>query len=97
MEIMKIIITSLIRPLRVLGLLLLIILPGVALTKEENSSSDNQGIVMAQNPGQEAGTKDKDAHSDNNNPSSERRMRLQTINNVVRTQQTLQRVSLPRR
>jgi hypothetical protein len=97
MIIMKIKTTFLRQPLFALGIVSLIILPGIALAKEANSPSENQGVVMAQGPGQEAGTKDKGARSDDNSLSSERRMRLQTINDVVRTHQTIQRVSFPRR
>ena len=97
MKIMKLKTTFLRQPLFALGIGLLSIHSSVALTNEVNPSSDNPGVAMVQASVHEVDTKDKNARGNDDSLLSEHRMRLQTINNVVRTQQTLQRVSLPRR
>ena len=97
MKIMKLKTTFLRQPLFALGIGLLSIHSSVALTNEVNPSSDNPGVAMVQASVHEVDTKDKNARGNDDSQLSEHRMRLQTINNVVRTQQTLQRVSLPRR
>ena len=91
-----------------LGFILFFINPSIALTADTVARVEKiEGTVWAQSTGKEAKKLEKDSlinagdeittasRSDEVSLSSTRRARLQTINNIIRSQQSIQRISIP--
>ena len=96
MKTMKINIDLITMNLFVLGFFLLIIIPGKAFAAD--SIYDVAGVKQlsqTQTTGQEPG-KAVVTRSDDISLQAERRMRLQTVENIVRSQQTIRRSVSPR-
>jgi len=91
-----------------LGFILFFINPSVALTADTVARVEAiEGTAWAQSAGEETRKLEKDSlinagdevttasRSDEINLSSTRRARLQTINNIIRSQQSIQRINIP--
>jgi len=91
-----------------LGLILFFINPSVAFTADAVARVEAiEGTAWAQSAGEESRKLEKDSlinvgdevttesGSDEVSLSSTRRARLQTINNIIRSQQSIQRISIP--
>jgi len=77
-----------------LGFILFFINPSVALAADAVTHEEEvEGLARAQSIGEEVAT---ELGSDEFSLQSERRMRLQTVNNIMRSQQSNQRINVPR-
>ena len=81
-----------------IGFSLLCINPNAVLSAESVIQvQDSKGATLAQGPSPESVNSFETDRPDDNSLQSERRFRLQTVDNVVRSQQSVQRISIPRR
>ena len=91
-----------------LGFILFFINPSVALTADTVTHvEEKEGTAWAQSAGEEARKLEKgslfnagdevtaESRSDEISLQSTRRMNLQTINNIMRSQQSIQRINVP--
>ena len=80
-----------------IGLFLLFINPGTAIAADSiYDVAGTKQVTLTKSPAHETGQSQVVSRSDENGLQPERRMRLQTVENIVRSQQTIRRTVSPR-